>query len=144
MCTFCLIGYWCLLEVMKIRECLILPRMERFSAHTSTVAFIQEIIRQWYWKMYLSRSKPKDFEQSCCMESQFILLAAICQDAPSLGQVFNRYLTVNAKTCTLIRIQQMVINEIELIVYLLLFFYLLKGLSIWYTCKQIYLVLAVI
>lgn len=92
----------------------ILPKIERFSAHTSTVAFIQEFIRQWYWKRYLLGSKPKDFEHSCCMDPQFILLAAACQDAPSLGQGFP-YLTVridfwhsvNAKTCTLIIIQKL-------------------------------------
>lgn len=72
-----------------------LPRIERFSAHTSIVAFIQEFIRQWYWKMYLSGSKPKDVEHSCCIESQFILLAAICQDATSSGQRVP-YLTVTS------------------------------------------------
>lgn len=114
----------------------ILPKIERFSAHTSTVAFIQEFIRQWYWKRYLLGSKPKAFEHSCCMDPQFILLAAACQDAASLGQGFP-YLTVridfwhsvNAKTCTLIIIQKL---------------RFLKGYFFWYICKQIFLVLAAV
>lgn len=57
------------------------PKMMRLSAQTSTVAFIWEFMRQWYWNWW-----PWD-AQFCATDSQFIFLAASFQDTSSIGQL---------------------------------------------------------
>lgn len=63
----------------------IVPKIERFSAQTSIVAFPQEFIRQWYWKIYRWLFNPFSFEHSWSIDSQSFCFAAIFQDSASLG-----------------------------------------------------------
>lgn len=57
-----------------------IPKMVRFKAQTSKRAFLNSLMTQWYWNWCCAV-----LEQLCTMESQFILLAAICQDLMSVG-----------------------------------------------------------
>lgn len=80
-------------QVFKIENEKYSPRIDLLKAQTSMVAFIQELIRQWYWKIFFLGSKLKDPEHCWRMELQFISSALICQDSASLGQ-WCPYLTV--------------------------------------------------
>lgn len=75
---------------------IVLPKIVRFSAHTSRVAFLQTLITQWYWNTYRWLFDAVLLEQFCWIESQFLFLAAMVHSLAFVGHS-STYLIVSTE-----------------------------------------------